>query len=96
MVWDNFPNKTNQKKKVNQNNKNKGISVPSRAGPALSTNTEAPGGQCEGPTAAAAWKVARPFSQHHSTTDHPLHCSAKPPHSGETTITGGLELEPES
>ena len=54
-----------------------------------------PGGQREGPMSAAAGKVACPFSQQHSITNHPLHCSAKPLHSRETTITNGLELSPE-
>lgn len=89
--WDNFPNKTKKTKK-SQNNESKSVSAPSRAGPALSTNTS--GGQWQGPTAAAAGKVACPFSQQHGITNNPLHRSAKPLHSRETTITGGLELSP--
>lgn len=93
--WDNFPNKT-KKTKINQNNENKSVSAPSRDSPALSTNTtRAPGGQWQGPAAAAAGKVACPFSQQHGITNHSLHCSAKPQHSKQTTINSRLELSSE-
>lgn len=47
-------------------------------------------GRCwHGPAAVTAGKVTHPFSQQHSPANHPLHCSAKPQHSQEGTITSG-------
>lgn len=47
-------------------------------------------GQCwHGSAAVTAGKVTHPFSQQHSPANHPLHCSAKPQHPQEGTITSG-------